>query len=111
MATAKHKLTDLAVQGRPDQLPRLLLPAEAAQLLRISLPQLYHLTSEKRIAFLKVGGQLRFDRDALLRSLAESAAGNPERPGRRAPALRTPARRLASSVRSESFRFKTPPRK
>ena len=68
MAQAKRDLSPTEVQG-----PRLMVPTEAAEFLRISLPQLYHLTSTKRIPFLKVGGQLRFEPEMLLKHLRAAA--------------------------------------
>ena len=68
MATAKRDLTNPPVQGhRPStgENLQILVPAEAAEFLRISVDQLYHLTSSKKVPFAKVGGSLRFDRGQL----------------------------------------------
>ena len=93
-----------SVQGQ------LMVPAEAAAFLRVSRPQLYHLTSEKRIPFIKVGGQLRFVREQLLEVLAAPVEPAARRSGARASGARA-ARRSKARRGPDRFVFKTPPRK
>ena len=88
---------------------QLMVPAEAAAFLRVSLPQLYHLTSEKRIPFIKVGGQLRFVREQLLEALAAPVEPSARRNGTRASGGRA-TRRSKARRGPERFVFKTPPR-
>ena len=118
MARAKNDVTDPRVQG-PPQSPedggRVLLPVEAAALLRVSVAQLYHLTSKKQIPFTKVGGALRFDRNALLSFVADGVP--PRTPSERHEGLRNPAERGSTGLSAgtarrgrERFSFKTPPR-
>ena len=116
MAKAKQELTDTRVQGRqvqPAEDHLVLLPAEAAELLRVSLDQLYHLTSGKKIPFVKVGGALRFDRRRLEDFLQnggndQSSQGST---GRRKAGSRGSNGTTASEHTERSrFGFKTPPR-
>lgn len=95
-------------QLEPVQGP-LMVPAEAAAFLRVTLPQLYHLTSEKRIPFLKVGGQLRFVREQLIEVLAAPVEPGVKRRGSRNGGGR-PARTKKVRRGSERFVFKTTPR-
>ena len=113
MATAKRDLTNPPVQGPRE---RLLVPAEAAEFLRVSLDQLYHLTSSRKVPFAKVGGALRFDRDRLLEFInsggfqeAESSARNG---GARKAASRgsNGGRSAPQSQDRSKFRFNTPTR-
>ncbi|MDQ3913752.1 MAG: helix-turn-helix domain-containing protein [Actinomycetota bacterium] len=115
---AKKTARDPRVQGlpqSPDDSQRVLLPVEAAALLRVSVAQLYHLTSKKQIPFTKVGGALRFDRNALLSFIADGAP--PQAPSKRQEGLRNPAERGstgrgAGTIRRgrERFSFNTPAR-
>lgn len=110
MATAKRDLTDPLVQGQGDTL---LVAEEAAALLRISVSQLYHLTSSRRIPFLKVGQALRFDRSRLLEELAqEPVAPAAERTGSGVRAAgRTPQRsKKDRRIGRERYEFPTPRR-
>lgn len=118
MATAKRDLTNPQVQGpRPSagEKPRVLVPAEAAEFLRISVDQLYHLTSRKQVPFTKVGGALRFDRRRLEEFVAAGGMSDPkaesQRNGVRKTAVRgsNPAKAVRGS-KSRGFGFKTPPR-
>ncbi len=49
---------------------KLLTIQEASDLLKLSVPTLYRLTSQKRIPFYKVGGKLLFDSERLTNWLA-----------------------------------------
>ena len=100
MATAKRDLTNPPVQGPHE---RLLVPAEAAEFLRVSLDQLYHLTSAKKVPFLKVGGQLRFEVTTLLEHLRTASA---ERPS----VTRGPRSERAIRLDYDRFSFPTPKR-
>ena len=99
MAQTRSDLTH-TVQGPPE---RLLVPQEAAEFLRVSLDQLYHLTSAKRIPFLKVGGQLRFEVGMLLEHLR---AASSERPS----VTRGPRSERAIRLDHDGFSFPTPRR-
>lgn len=97
------------------QIHRVLVPIEAAELLRISLPQLYHLTSQQKIPFTKVGGVLRFDRDRLLEFIANGASADGRAP--KAAGVRKAAPRGSSASANtptereeRRFRFATQPR-
>lgn len=110
MATAKRDLMDPSVQGQAETL---LVAEEAAALLRISVSQLYHLTSSRRIPFLKVGQALRFERRRLLEELTnEPGASAPERTRSGAQAARrTPQRSTRDErISRQRFEFPTPPR-
>ncbi|MDQ3954508.1 MAG: helix-turn-helix domain-containing protein [Actinomycetota bacterium] len=115
---AKKTVRDPRVQGlprSPDDSQRVLLPVEAAALLRVSVAQLYHLTSKKQIPFTKVGGALRFDRNALISFIADGTPprASPERhEGLRNPAERGSTGLSAGTTRRgrERFSFNTPPR-
>ncbi len=61
MATAKRDLTDHSVQGHS----KLLTVTEAAEHLAVSTKTLYRLRSAGEIAFIKVGGSIRFRQDDL----------------------------------------------
>jgi excisionase family DNA binding protein len=54
---------------------QLLSPAEVAVELRISAPTVYRLISSKQIPAMRIGGQLRVDRDALTRFLHGESEG------------------------------------
>lgn len=95
-------------QLEPVQGP-LMVPAEAAAFLRVSLPQLYHLTSEKRIPFIKVGGQLRFVREQLIEVLTSPAEPGVKRRGARGAGERA-GRKRKQQRGSDRFVFKTQPR-
>ena len=101
---------DHEVQGT---LPRLLVPEEAAELLRISLGQLYHLTSEHRIPFLKVGGQLRFEVEPLLEHLRRAGEAGGRKGGGRKNAARRGSDRVIrlDDGTGTDFRFRTPARR
>jgi excisionase family DNA binding protein len=103
------------VQGRRE--PRVLLPVEAAELLRVSLDQLYHLTSRKKVPFVKIGGALRFDRARLLDFIANGPsvrddAGEGATAGFRKAAGRGSSRAGGAKRRGGNgrYNFKTPPR-
>jgi excisionase family DNA binding protein len=102
---------DNPVQGQH----QLLVPAEAAEFMRISIGQLYHLTSERRIPFLKVGGQLRFEVEALLEHMRRPSSTVPGsgRSGNKNAARRGTNRviRLDEGATEQPFRFKTPSRR
>jgi excisionase family DNA binding protein len=51
---------------------RLLNPAEVAVELRVSAPTIYRMVSRGELRAVKVGGQLRVDRDDLDRLLADN---------------------------------------
>lgn len=117
MATAKRDLTNPPVQGhRPSsEEVQVLLPIEAAEFLRVSLDQLYHLTSSKKVPFAKIGGALRFDRGRLQEFVSNgglqgnrSAAGNGG--ARKAAARGTNGTKAPQGEDRSKFRFKTPPR-
>jgi excisionase family DNA binding protein len=119
MATAKRDLTNPPVQGpRPktNEDVQVLIPIEAAEFLRVSLDQLYHLTSSKKVPFAKVGGALRFDRERLQEFVsngglqgAESSA--PNGGARKAASRGSKGVNSASQSQDRSkFRFKTPAR-
>lgn len=117
--TAKKNVTDPRVQGSPqsrdDGERMVLLPVEAAALLRVSVAQLYHLTSKKLIPFAKVGGALRFERNALLSFIANGTpprASSDRHEGHRNPAERGSTGLSAGTARrgQERFSFTTPPR-
>jgi excisionase family DNA binding protein len=103
MATSRNDRPNHPVQGQ------LLVPAEAAAFLRVSIDQLYHLTSSKRIPFLKVGGQLRFVQEQLVAVLATPVEPKERQRGRRREGRSGRASRAQGSERR--FEFKTPPRK
>ena len=93
--------------------PRLLVPAEAAEFLRLSLAQLYHLTSRRQVPFMKLGGQLRFDRERLIEWVAErteAAAQAPRRRGARKPGSKG-RRASEGAIAAAPFEFKTPRRR
>ncbi len=54
-----------------DALPELLTLAEAAQLLRISIPTLRRLQQQRQITFIKVGGCVRFHKDDIASYVAK----------------------------------------
>jgi excisionase family DNA binding protein len=118
MATVKRDLTNPPVQGPRQpaaEEPRVLVPAEAAKFLRLSLDQLYHQTSRKLVPFTKVGGALRFDRRRLEDFV--SAGGITDlktttgRNGARKAAGRGSSGAKAVRGRpARAFVFKTPPR-
>jgi len=119
MATAKQELTDPTVQGprhATGEDVQVLLPIEAAEFLRVSLDQLYHLTSSKKVPFAKVGGALRFDR-AQLREFVSNGGLQGNGSTARNSGARKAAARGSNGTRSSSqpqdrskFRFQTPPR-
>lgn len=96
---AKRELTNTTVQGPP--VLKLLVPEEAAEFLRISMAQLYHLTSAKKLPFLKVGGQLRFELASLVEHLRAAADSDGETRSRPRGVIR---------LEGEGFRFATPKR-
>jgi excisionase family DNA binding protein len=117
MATAKRDLTNPPVQGHRalSEDAQVLLPIEAAEFLRVSLDQLYHLTSSKKVPFAKIGGALRFDRERLQQFVrnggvkgAGSTAGNAG--ARKAAARGTNGTKAPQAEDRSKFRFKTPPR-
>jgi excisionase family DNA binding protein len=58
----------------PDPLPKLLTVPELALLLRIKEQAVYDMVSQRRIPYLKAGGRLRFDRDAIFVWMQPEAA-------------------------------------
>jgi excisionase family DNA binding protein len=111
VATAKKDLATSRVQGQPE----LMVPVEAAEFLRVSLDQLYHLTSKKKVPFLKVGGQLRFERGQLVEVLGQASIpavdDRPRETGRRSPGRAAVAIRSTEAKRAAArFEFKTPRR-
>jgi excisionase family DNA binding protein len=60
MANKKPPATAL-----PDPLPKLLTAPEVAALLRVKPQAVYDMVSARKIPYLKAGGRLRFDRDAI----------------------------------------------
>jgi excisionase family DNA binding protein len=63
----------------PDPLPKLLTVPELALLLRVKEQAIYDMVSQQRIPYLKVGGRLRFDRDAIFKWMQPEAALGPNR--------------------------------
>ena len=119
MATAKRDLTDPRVQGprhATGEDVQILVPTEAAEFLRVSLDQLYHLTSSKKVPFAKVGGALRFDRGQLQEFVSNGGLqgnGSAARNGgaRKAAARGSNGTSSSSHAQDRSkFRFNTPPR-
>lgn len=118
MATAKRELTNPPVQGPlvpASEKPRVLVPAEAAEFLRISVDQLYHLTSRKQVPFTKVGGSLRFDRSRLEEFVAagemsELKAEDPRNGARKAAVRGSNPTKPVRGRKSRGFDFRTPPR-
>lgn len=119
MATAKKDATGNRVQGHRgprDGSPQVLLPIEAAELLRVSVDQLYHLTSKKKVPFTKVGGALRFDRVRLLDFIANggsvgtSSAGTGSRKAAGRGSNRRNHRAGSHKTADRRFTFNTPPR-
>lgn len=119
MATAKRDLTNPPVQGhRPqtDEDIQVLIPVEAAEFLRVSLDQLYHLTSSKKIPFAKVGGALRFDRERLQEFVSNGGLQKTETSAHNGGARKaTPrgsngANPAHQSQNRSKFRFNTPAR-
>lgn len=58
----------------PEPLPKLLTVPELALLLRIKEQAVYDMVSQRRIPYLKAGGRLRFDRDAIFKWMQPEAA-------------------------------------
>ena len=118
MAKAKQASKNRTVQGPPASAERVLLPIEAAVLLRISLDQLYHLTSKKKIPFTKVGGALRFDRLQLLDFIASGSVNSDQVPGGTGRGPRKAGgrgsngagQRKGPQTSERRFTFNTPPR-
>jgi excisionase family DNA binding protein len=113
MAQTRTDLTH-GVQGTPG----LLVPAEAAEFLRISIGQLYHLTSAKKVPHMKLGGQLRFEHRALMEFVAahtivlDEPAASPANGGSRKAASRGSSRVIHRDAEASGprFTFKTPKR-
>jgi len=63
------------MQTREKSQPRYLLPAEAASLLRISLPSFYIRAHKGLLPVIKMGGSLRVDRLALEEFLKSKTRG------------------------------------
>ena len=119
MATAKRDLTNPPVQGpRPqiDEDAQVLVPVEAAEFLRVSLDQLYHLTSSKKVPFAKVGGALRFDRVRLQEFVSNGGLQDAESSARNAGSRNAAPRgsnggnSAAQPEGRSKFRFNTPVR-
>ena len=94
----------------------MLIPVEAAEFLRVSLDQLYHLTSSKQVPFAKVGGALRFDRERLQEFVSNGGLQETQSSTRNGGPRKAAARgsnggnsTVPSQDRSK-FRFNTPPR-
>ncbi|MEA2432648.1 MAG: Helix-turn-helix domain [Actinomycetota bacterium] len=100
MAKADQDLT-AQVQGP------LLLPAEAAALLRVSIHNIYRNARLGRIPSIRVGGLVRFDREELLTHVREAAAREVDQ---RARARRTKAGAARPTRGDGGFSFKTPKR-
>ena len=61
------------------KLPRYLLPAEVADLLRISLPSFYIRSHKGELPVIKMGGSLRVDRQVLEKFLESKTRGGFEK--------------------------------